>query len=119
MNWVRAGNILLRILRNYVSGGPRDVNLVLLGEFMIREDVKMYNRLPVYAYCLRFDLSNEIELSAISSRLSEGFAKPSWITLKHHLFNTHIPKNLFNAIRKLFANDKEDEFNQERSPVSF
>ena len=54
-----------------------------------------------------------MELSATSQRISAGFAKPSWLTLKRHLFNMHVPKELFKAIHGAATNDTENEFKHE------
>ena len=56
-----------------------------------------------------------MELSTISKRIFTGGPKPTRVTLKHHVFNTHIPKNLFKAKRDHALNDKKGEFNQEIS----
>ena len=48
----------------------------------------------------------------ISKRILTGFAKTSWVTHKHHLFNAHIPEKLFKAIRENATNDKKDESGQ-------
>ena len=77
-----------------------EANLLLLGEFKVREDVKMYGRLPYYDDLHGVDLSNELEFSAISKRAHTGFPNPSWITLKHHIFNARAPKKSFQAVRK-------------------
>ena len=94
---------------------PQDANQVLLDQFKIQEGDKMYIQLPAYDDFQSFDLPNEMELSAISERISAGFAPPSRLTLKHHLFNMRVPKKLFKAIRENATNDKKDEFTQERS----
>ena len=47
-----------------------------------------------------------------SAGIPEGFAKASWLTPKHHLFNMNIPKKLINAIGEHVANDKRDEYKQ-------
>ena len=51
-----------------------------------------------------------VGLSAISERIPEASGEPAWLPLKHHLFNTHIPKKIFKAIRVLVTTDKQDEF---------
>ena len=47
---------------------PQEVNRVLLEEFKIREDVKLYIPLPDYDGFRGLDLPGEMELSAISGR---------------------------------------------------
>ena len=74
---------------------------VLLDGFKIQEDFEMYIRLAGYDYFRGFDLSRETDLAAISNRVYEGFSKPLWETLKHHLFIAHIPKNLLQALSEL------------------
>ena len=74
----------------------------------------MYSKLPDYGDFRRFDLSNEMELSATSQRIFAGFPETPWLTLKRHLFNMRIPGKLFKAIRAKSTNDKKDEFTQER-----
>ena len=75
---------------------------------------KCIHRLPNYDDFRGFDLSNEVDVSAIAKRVSAGFAKPSPPTLKHHLFNTHVPKKLFRSIRASDMGDKKDEFKKNR-----
>ena len=70
----------------------------------------MYSQLHGYDYFHCLDLANEIELSANSQRIPAGFAKPSWLTRKHHLLNMHIRNQLFNAIRELATSDKQDKW---------
>ena len=76
-----------------------EANQSLLAEFEIQEDVEMYRKLHEYDYFHGLNLPNEMELSAISKRISTVFPNQSRITLKHHLFNAHVPKKLFKARR--------------------
>ena len=57
-------------------GHTREVNHVLLDKFKIQGEVKMYSQLPDYDDFRRFYLPNETDLTAISGRIYEGFAKP-------------------------------------------
>ena len=52
-----------------------EANRALLGEFKIQEDVKMYTQLPDCDNIHRFDLSSEMDLSAISKRIPDGLSK--------------------------------------------
>ena len=49
----------------------------------------------------------------IPERIYGRFRKHSWITLKHHLFNAHIPNGLLISIREIAMGDKPDWFKQE------
>ena len=73
----------------------------------------MYSQLPDYADFRGFDLSIATDLAVISKRICEWFAKPSRLTLKHHLFSTHMPKKSPKSIRAISLNDSECEFKQE------
>ena len=87
---------------------------VLQDEFKIQDDVKMYGTLPGYDNFVGFDLSNEKDLSAISKSIFTGPPKTSRAKLKHRLFNTHIPKEVFKKILERALNDMAYEFDQER-----
>ena len=80
-------------------GSYASSNQALLGEFTIQGDFKMYSQLHGYDDSSGFDLSSEMGLAAISKRIFTVFLKPSWITLKHHPFNAHIPGELPKSIR--------------------
>ena len=71
-------------------------------------------QLPGIVDFLGFNLPIEADLAAISNRVYRGFAKPPWSTLKHHLFNAHIPKKSFKSVCELCIQDRKDEFKQER-----
>ena len=60
----------------------------------------MYSQLRDYDECHGFGLSGETDLTAISYRIYERFSKPSWLTLKHHLFAMRIPNKLFRDLRE-------------------
>ena len=61
-----------------------------------------------------FDLSSDMVLATRPGEIFAGFAKPSRLTLKQNLFNTHVHKTLFKAIRGNATNDMKDGFTQER-----
>ena len=79
-------------------GDTPEVNHVILDEFKIQDDVKMYRKLPGCDGFRCFDLPGESGLAAISNRVYEGFAKTPWSMLRHHLFVAHIPKKLLKAL---------------------
>ena len=54
------------------------------------------------------DLPGETDFDAISKRIYEVVAGPPWLTLKHHLFATHIPTKLLKARSGTPLNDKTD-----------
>ena len=95
-------------------GYIREVNRELLGDFKIQEDVKMYMQLPDYDDLRGLDLPGETDLTGISKRIYGGFGKPSWLTLKRHLFRPHIQTQLFKAISEICIQDKKAEFKKER-----
>ena len=49
---------------------------MLIDEFKIRIDVKMYSQLHGYGDFHGFDLPSDMELSPISKRMFKGFAMP-------------------------------------------
>ena len=95
-------------------GNPHGANQALLDEFKTQEDVQMYTQLTDYGEFRGSDLSSEMELAATPNGISAAFAKQSWLTLKHHLFNTHVPQELFKAIREISTIDKKDQFKHDR-----
>ena len=71
---------------NMMKSGIEDTKAVIhsrLDEFKIQEDVKIYNQLPYYDGFRGFRFPGGADLTAISKRIYEGFAKPSRLTLKH------------------------------------
>ena len=60
----------------------------------------MYSRLPDYEDFRGFDLSGGNDLTAISNRIYEGFAKHPWLTLKHHLFIAQCLRNYLKPLSK-------------------
>ena len=83
---------------------------MLLFEVKIQEDIKMYSQLPDYDDFRGFGLAKEAGLAAISKRIYEGSANPSWLTLKNHLLSIHIPQTLFKSLREIPIRKKKDEF---------
>ena len=73
---------------------------------------RIYNFLLTTVFRV-FYLPNGSDSAAISNRIYEGFATPSRLTLKRHLFITHMHKKLFKAIREISLSDKKDEFKRE------
>ena len=104
---------LVNIPKSSISD-TQEVNKVLLGECMVQEDVKMYSQFPDYDDFRRFDFPNGTDLTAISKRIGGVISKPSWLTLKHHLFSMHIPKKLVKSVREIPIRDKKGEFKEAR-----
>ena len=63
-------------------GNPQDANRALLGDSKIKDGVEMDSQLRGHGDFQRFNLSNEMELAATSSRILAGFSKPLWLTPK-------------------------------------
>ena len=80
----------------------------------MQDDVQMYIKLPDYDEFRGLDISNDMDIAAIPKKNSTGPQKTAWITIKHRLFNAHVPKKMFNAIRENEMSDKTGEFKQER-----
>ena len=72
--------------------------------------LKMLSRLPGCYDFRGCDLSIGSDLALSSDRIYEGFAKPSWVTIKRHLFRTHIPKKSLKDVREIPPIDKKYEF---------
>ena len=70
-----------------------EVNQVLIDEFKVKEDVKMFSQLPDYDDFRWADLSNEGDLATAYKRSYGAFRKPSRRTLKHHLLNINRRRN--------------------------
>ena len=69
-------------------------NLALLGDFKKKEDIKLYRHLPDYDDFQGYDMGEEGDiLRQAPLRIYDNFHKPSWQTLKHHLYAVKIPKN--------------------------
>ena len=74
----------------------------------------MYSQLPDYDDFRGYDLGIDEQLERAATLIFANFHKPSWQTLKHHLFTAKAPRKLFRKIKLLSENDKKDEFKQER-----
>ena len=79
-------------------------NQGLLGGLKTQEDVKMYIRLPDNDDFRRFDFPSEADLSAISNRLYQGFAKPH---LNIICLSPNIRNKLFKPLRELRLQDRK------------
>ena len=53
-------------------------------------------------------------LTQAGRQIYANFHKPSWLTLKRHLFSAIIPNKLFREIDAIAENDKKDDSKQER-----
>ena len=67
----------------------------------------MYSQLPDYDDLQCYDLGVEAILRQIDQKIYANFHKPSWRTLKHHLFMAGIPKKIFRELRNIAENDKK------------
>ena len=59
----------------------QDVNNALQDEFKLHGGVEMYSHLPDFGDFRSFYLPSATDLAAVSKRIFEGFAKPSWLAL--------------------------------------
>ena len=82
-----------------------EVNAVLRSEFPQQEDVKLYSQLPDYDDFRGYDLGIDEQLELAATLIYANFHKPSWQTLKHHLFTAKVPQKLFRKIKFLAEND--------------
>ena len=92
----------------------RGVNKAQLGDVKIQEDVKMYSRLGGYDDFRGSYLASETDLPATPRRIYAEFSQPPWLTLKRHLFSTHMAPEIFKKLRDIPVRDKQGEFNHER-----
>ena len=83
-----------------------EAHLAVLGNFRQQEDVKLYGHLPGYGDFQRYDLGQADILHQVAQRMYANFHKPSWGTLKHHLFSVNAPKKIFRGLKSLARNDK-------------
>ena len=90
-----------------MSEDTHGANQVLLGEFKIQEDVKMYTQLPDYGDFGGFYLARETDMAVISKRAYGRFAKPPRPTLKHRLFNAFDSEEIESPLRSLCARGKK------------
>ena len=66
----------------------------------------MYTQLPDYYDFQCYDLWLGGVLSQISHKIYANFRKPSWKTVKNHLFMAKIPKKLSKDLKDVAENDK-------------
>ena len=103
----------------------RGARAILFGGFKQQEDLKTYSHLPDYDDFQGRDLGVESFLSKIAQKIYADFRKPSWRTLKHHLFAVEIPKKFLRDIKNIDGGGKKGDFKQEmmfggaaRTPIS-
>ena len=102
--------------RNMLKGalaGKKESNASLLGDSQKQEGVKLYSQLPDYDDFQGYDLGDEDISRQVALGIYANFHKPSWQTLKHHLFTVKITKKLFKKIKELADSDKKGDFKQE------
>ena len=92
----------------------KEAYLVVLDNFKHKEDVKMYIQLPYYDDFQCYDLGMGGTLNRAARGIYANFHKPSWRTLKHHLYSAEITKKLFRDLNAIAENGKKDDFKQER-----
>ena len=95
------GNMLRPSLEN-----GKEAHVVILDNFKHQEDVKMYIQLPDYDDFQCYDSGLRGTLSHIARKIYANFKKPSWRTLKHHLFSAEIAKKLFRDLDAISGNGK-------------
>ena len=83
-------------------------------KFKQKEDVEMYIQLPDYGDFQGYDLGPGDTLNQVGRKIYANFRKPSWQTLKHHLFSAKVTKKLFREIKANGENDKKGDSEQER-----
>ena len=76
--------------------------------------METYSHLPGYREFQRYGLGIDAVLSQIAQKIYANSHKPSWQTLKRHLFTVGIPKKLFRGIKIIAENGTDDDFEQER-----
>ena len=65
-----------------------------------QEDVKLYGQLPDYDDSQCYDLGKDDMLRQVAQGIYANSHKPSWRTLKHHLFTVRITKKLSRGVKK-------------------
>ena len=95
-------------------GNTKEAHLVVVEDSKQKEDVKLYGKLPDYDDFQCYYLGRDDILRQIALGIYDNLHRPSWQTLKHHLFTVKNPKKYFRKIKELSGNDKKDEFKQER-----
>ena len=84
-----------------------EARVVSANDFTQQEDFKMYIRFPDYGDFQCYDLGVGGILSQFVHEIYANFHKPSWQTLKYHLFVAKIPKKLSRERRNIAENDKK------------
>ena len=82
-------------------GNTKEANLAVLGNFKHQEDVKLYGRLPDYDDFQCYDLGQGGILHHVARRIYANIHKPSWGTLKRHLFQANFPRNYCGWLNRL------------------
>ena len=75
--------------------GEKEEHVVSVNDFKHQEELKMYSRLTDYDDFQRYDLGVGGILSQIAHKVYDNSHKPSWETLKHHLFMAKNHKGAF------------------------
>ena len=73
--------------------GGNEARVVSANDSKQREDLKMYSQLPDYDDFQGYDLWKEDISRQVVQRIYANFHKPSWRTLKRHLFSAGFRKN--------------------------
>ena len=89
------GKVPIRNMPKSGLEGEKEARTISVGNFRQQEDLKMYGKVPDYGESHGYDLGIDSELSQIAKKIYANFHKPSWPTLKRHLFMAEIPKKLF------------------------
>ena len=67
--------------------------------FPLQADVKLYSQSPDYDDFRGYNLGIDEQLGEIAKRIFVNFHKPSWQTLKRHLFVSKIPQKLLRKLK--------------------
>ena len=93
-------------------GNTKEAHLSDWCNFEQQEDVKLYGQLPDYDDSQCYDLGKEDLLLQVVRRIYANSHKPSWGTLKRHLFSAGIPKKLLREIKSISRNGKKGDSNR-------
>ena len=88
-------------------GNRREARLAVSDKFKQKEDVKLRTQLPDYGDFQGYDLGSGDALHQVLRQIYANFHKPSWQTLKHHLFPVGIAKKLVREIKAIAGNGKK------------
>ena len=75
-------------------GNTKEARPAVLADFEKREDMKLYGELPYYDDPQRYDLGKDGISRQIALRIYDNPHRPSWQTLKHHLFAVKSQKHI-------------------------